>query len=574
MVRSGSVSGDVVPAWLARVIVVAGALAASCAVGSTATAAPSAPPVEPPRIDAPLGESKEVRGERGVRSYEPNPAAVLTARRELHGTGRWAIVVGRQRIELLRGATRVRTVPRARGGADITLPEVAAAIDDPRWIEENDDGVFLLRAALVHGRNTRLTIAGPRVSELRLADRPDVFLLGANGARGIIRDTKIVGWDERRATVDTEHELSRPFILYTFGGQLDVLRSEIAYLGYNRGSAYGLSWREQRATGSVVDSNVHHLFFGMYSYEAIDIELRDSRWHDCVYYGIDPHDFTEGMVVVGNESFGNGSHGIIFSNGVSGGTVRGNVVHDNGGNGIVMDYRSDAVTITGNVVRDNGGDGIVVLGSSDVEVTANEVTGNRVGLRVNLTSNDNVFADNEVAGNRVGVQVYGGARSTMVRGNVIRDSRETGIIADGARTHVEGGSVVGGDVGIDVRGLATVTGTTIEDVRRGVSVRETGIVRARDLQISASEVGVQAPSGSLVRVFGSEVFAPEPFRGIPRDERNNVERLPWSSLWLVGAGVAFVLVAVLLHLVHQIRNPPHRRRDRMVAAPPGVTNAR
>lgn len=536
-------------------------------------AEPVAPPPEPPALDAPLGEAKEVRGERGVRSYVPNPAAVLRARPSIAETDRWAIVVRPKRIELLHGARRVRVIDHQTRDA-ITLPKIAAKVDDPRWIEEVDDGVFLLRAALVHGAGTRLKIAGPRVRELRLADRPDVFLIGANGARAVIRDTRVVGWDERRRGVDTEYELSRPFILYTFGSRLDIRGSEIAYLGYNRGSAYGLSWREEGATGSVVDSDVHHLFFGMYSYEAVDIELRDSRWHDCVYYGIDPHDFTTGMVVEGNESYDNGSHGIIFSTGVTHGVVRDNVVHGNAGNGIVMDFKSDDALIVGNDVRDNEGDGIVILGSSKTRVEDNDISGNRVGMRVNLTSRGNVLAGNRVSDSRVGAQIYDGARTTILRDNLFRDSSDTGVVLNGARTQLHGGRITGAGVGVHVRGVATADGVAIDDVARGVEVSDVGILRARNLRIDATAAGVDAETGSLTRIYDSAIDAPEPVVGTLRAEQGNRLRVPLATLWLVLAGVGFLVIALLLHLVHQLRNRRYAHVLRAPVAPPGVTNVR
>ncbi|CAN5873483.1 N/A [soil metagenome] len=544
---------------------------------SARDATAAAPPVEPPVLDEKLGELEEGlyegTGVRDLRSYRPDPSVVMTDRRELKGTDRWAINVRREGIALLRGARRVAWVPMSTPGV-ATLPEITEAIDDPRWIEEVDDGVFLLRAALVHGSGTRLKIAGPRVREMRLADRPDVFLLGAKRAQAEIRDTRVVGWDERRDAVDADHEFSRPFILYTNGARLDIVNSEIAYLGYDRTSAYGLSWRKGGATGSVTNSDVHHLLFGMYSFEAADIELRDSKWHDCVYYGIDPHDFSTGMVVEGNTMTDNGSHGLIFSKGVTGGLIRNNRIERNAGNGIVMDFVSDGALIVDNEVNDNKGDGIVILGSSAAHVADNRVSGNRIGLRVNLRARRNVFERNHVVGNRVGAQIYDGARATSLRDNTFRDSTNTGVVLNGAQTRLQGGEISGSGVGVDVRGVATADGVSISDVDRGIEVRDVGILRARNLRIDAEESGVQAAPGSLTRIFDSQIDAPEPVTGALRAEEGNELRVPLAALWLVLAGVAFLVIAVLLHLVHQLRNRRYARVRRPPVAPPGVTNVR
>jgi parallel beta-helix repeat protein len=555
-------------------LLIAVALALPAAGPATArtpsTERAAAPPSEPPVLTEPLGSDQAATyrgtGNRALRGYLPGPLAVIQARSLLAGTDRFAIAITRTTIALVHGARTVRSLPLPDG--TLTLSRISEAVDDPRWIAQVEPGVYLLRAALVHGRGTTLEIAGPDVRELRLADRPDVFLGGVNGGTARVADTRIVGWDERTDRVDVDYELSRPFIIYGHGARLDVVRSEIAYLGYDRGSAYGLSWREGGATGSVVDSDVHHMFFGMYSYEASDLELRDSRWHDCVYYGIDPHDFSTGVEIVGNEVYRNGTHGIIVSRGVNDAVIRGNRSHDNAGNGIVLDAGSDRGRVVDNDVDDNRGDGIVVLGSSQARIERNTITGNRVGVRVNLRSLDNVIEGNLVRRNRVGLQIYDGALGSVLRDNEVVGSGTTGMVLDGGSTMVDGGRITDTGVGVSVRGVAQLNGVEIGRVERGVEVRRTGILQGHDLRINASRVGVQLREGADAELHDSQISAHEAVTGDLRREAGNVRQLPFA--WLTVAGLAFLGLAVVMQVLHRLRN----RETAAVVVPGGVTNVR
>jgi parallel beta-helix repeat protein len=357
---------------------------------------------------------------------------------------------------------------------------------------------------------------------------------------------------------------------YANGSRVDIARSEIGYLGFDATTAYGLSWRSG-STGSVVDSDVHHNFFGLYSYEAVDLEVRNNVFRNNVFYGIDPHDYSSGLTISSNETYGNGSHGIIFSQGVVNSVVRDNYSHDNGSNGIVMDDESNENVVAHNVVEHNEGDGIVILGSSRVLVRDNDVRDNRVGIRVNYVSGDNVIRGNRIEGNVRGVEVYGGARETQLSANRIARSSSSGMILEAPASRSIGDVVTGTPVGIEVRSLAEIRQTQIRDVDRGIVVTPRGIVDMRRLQVQATDIGLELAPTALGRLDYSSVEAAEPVSGKLRYAIRNDLITPLPVPWLAIAGAGFLSAAVGLELMHWARN---KVLLSSVAIPPAFKNGR
>ncbi|MDQ3305870.1 MAG: right-handed parallel beta-helix repeat-containing protein, partial [Actinomycetota bacterium] len=284
-------------------------------------------------------------------------------------------------IELIEGGQLVGRISLPSTESPLSLPVVTQAVADPSWIAEVEPGVFELAAALVQEAGTALDVAAPRVEELRLLNRPDVFL-GGLGATARFEGVSVTSWDPALGAPDEELGDGRPFVLYQEGSRLDVVDSEMSYLGSDRSSAYGVAWRVG-TTGEALRSTFAHNFFGVYTYEVADIVFRDNVFRDNILYGFDPHDYTTGLVVEDNEAYGNGSHGFIVSRYVTDSVLARNYSHDNAGNGIVMDFGSDRNRIEANLVENNAKDGIVVLGSAATVVVDNVIRGNRVGVRIN-----------------------------------------------------------------------------------------------------------------------------------------------------------------------------------------------
>lgn len=512
--------------------------------------------------------------ERDLKLIRPNALEVVKEPSKLEGVDRRAIRLMPDRVELVDGAAVVAT-RRLRGRGTRELADVLAAVDDPAWAEQVDEGTWLLKAAFVQAPRTDLVAAAPRTREIRMADRPVVFM-GGWRATARLEGVTVTSWDEETGGPDTNHEDGRPFMLYAGrNGRLDVVGSEIAHLGSDRSTAYGLSYREGGVTGSIVNSELHHNFFAMYSYEAKDIEIRGNRVHDQVVYGIDPHDRTTGLVVEDNEVWGNGSHGIIFSVDV-GGVVRDNHSHGNGGNGIVMDQGSDEVVISGNLVEGNEGDGVVLIGSSKTQIRDNVIQGNRVGVRSTGRSLGNVVEANEITGNTSrAVELYGGTSDTLLTGNVIEGQGGDGITIEAPRTRSVGDRISDVDAAFEVRTLATIEDAVVRDAEVGVTVTDRGIVTLSGLDVEASKASVDLDPGAVARMADSRLKAPTPVENaeaLRADTENQLITPPGPLPWLAIAGLAFLVAAVVLQVVSRLRSDD--RPMPSMKEPQGVWNTR
>lgn len=460
-------------------------------------------------------------------------------------------------IKLTRGGQLVRRIAFASGGGAVSFEAIADAVSDPEWIDEVEPGVFELSAAFVQDVGTTLSVAAPGVTALRLLDREGVFL-GGQGANARFEGVLVTSWDSERGAPDENPEDGRPFVLYQDRSRLDIVDSEMSYLGSDRGSAYGVTWRLGSSTGEVLRSTFAHNFFGVYTYEAADLVFRGNVFRDNLLYGFDPHDATSGLVVEDNEAHGNGSHGFIVSRFVVDSLFRGNHSHDNAGNGIVMDYRSDRNRIESNLVVNNDKDGIVLLGSGDNVVVDNVVRGNRVGVRVNnLDSVGNTISTNRIEGNRIGLQAYGGASDLDIIDNTIVDSADTAMILDAPRTVVRYDEVRGAVRGVDIRTTTEMSGVKISDVDQGVMVASTGIAQLERVEINARLQSLRVEPGGMADVESSRLFPR------PSDLASSKK-----DAWLPYIGVSAVLVAIMLELVRWKRE----RRDHPCPVPTGVWN--
>jgi parallel beta-helix repeat protein len=359
-----------------------------------------------------------------------------------------------------------------------------------------------------------LELAAPAVRQVRLLDDPEVYL-SAMGATARFTGVTVTSWDPERGR-PAANRGQRPFVEYADGSDLRITRSTFAYLGSDRASAYGVNWR--RSTGGASGSVFHHNFFGAYSYQAHDLVFRGNVFRDNQVYGLDPHTGSTRLVVEDNQAFRNKAHGIVFSEDVTDGVVRRNRTYANGGNGIVLDERSDRNTVSGNLAEGNRGDGIVILGSSGNLVRGNVARRNRVGIRVNLRSVDNRVQRNQVSGNRIGIELYGGAYRIRLLANEVSGSAEKGIVLE-------------------------APGAT-----------------SRDDRVTGAPIGVEVHPGGLVRVRAFLIESPSPLSGSPprATVANRLVTPAGPVPWLAVVGVAYLVVAVALQLLHLSRNRGER----------------
>ncbi|CAM9699219.1 unnamed protein product [Scytosiphon promiscuus] len=307
------------------------------------------------------------------------------------------------------------------------------------------DGVTLQQ---IHG-----TERGGDCDELRLLSDETTFInLRAHGGSLSFLGTKVVSWNEGEGTVDSNHEDGRSYIsalseviydeFQTCNGtakedmgeaRMDVIDSEMAFLGFYDSESYGLTWKVRGycvdksnpevfdsvdVYGDIINSDIHHNYFGHYSYGHQGGNWSYNKMHDNVEYGFDPHDDSDYLHIVGNDVWGNGNHGIIASKRCNHVRIMDNHVSHGVNAGLFLHRSSDYAIVTGNHVHDNGDAGLAVLESFYMDVNSNVFKNNHYGIRFSVGSAHNWIHDNIIASStRYNIFTYVGSDLPDVEGS-------------------------------------------------------------------------------------------------------------------------------------------------------------
>ncbi|CAM9510688.1 unnamed protein product, partial [Hapterophycus canaliculatus] len=193
--------------------------------------------------------------------------------------------------------------------------------------------------------------------------------------------------------------------------RMDIVRTEVAYLGYYGSEAYGLTWKvrgfcqnktnpeifdEVNTYGDIVDSNIHHLFYGHYTYGHLGGLWTGNRMHDNEWYGFDPHDDSDYLTIHNNLVWNNGKHGIIASKRCNHVSIQNNEVWDGGDTaaGIFLHRSSDSAIVKGNYIHDMQDSGLATLESFNILFANNYIERCKYGVRLSLGAGDNVVFGN------------------------------------------------------------------------------------------------------------------------------------------------------------------------------------
>ncbi|CAM9244630.1 unnamed protein product, partial [Choristocarpus tenellus] len=266
---------------------------------------------------------------------------------------------------------------------------------------------------------------------LMKSDDQGFIQIRAYGGRLLIENTVVTSWDMSAMDVDHDYEDGRSYISaisetqmtnpvngcdgmaqVTKGeARMDIIKSEIAYLGWYNSESYGIAYKVRglckdlsnedifdhvKVTGDILNSHIHHLYFGHYSYGHQGGNWSYNVVHDNVGYGFDPHDDSDYVTINNNHVFNNGWHGIIASKRCDHVSIKNNIVHDNGYNGIMLHRSCNYSVITNNTAFDNGDSGLALYESSHVLVNDNYFYGNKHGIRWSMGSSFSKVYGNKI----------------------------------------------------------------------------------------------------------------------------------------------------------------------------------
>ncbi|CBJ32091.1 Mannuronan C-5-epimerase [Ectocarpus siliculosus] len=249
--------------------------------------------------------------------------------------------------------------------------------EEKKWYTDTYTGTYYLESDVFITNGATLSIDGSESEKnecesLLLASNSSTFnRITAHGGNLDIRYTKIFSWDLENEDYDTEPSDGRSYLSAvtekitgrtkdtcpddssSSNGQakkdmgnanMDIHRSEIGYLGYDGSEAYGISYKARGlckdhsnldifdddnglnvgVTGDIYRSDLHHNWFGHYSWGHDGGKWQYNTVHDNYGYGFDPHDDSDKLRIIGNEVYNNGWHGINgvrWSNGANGNRV-------------------------------------------------------------------------------------------------------------------------------------------------------------------------------------------------------------------------------------------------------------
>lgn len=339
-------------------------------------------------------------------------------------------------------------------GATVTLAAVANGLGsaNQNYLVNTGNGIWRLNANLWIDQGVTLTLSpqtgvnelqlrsdsnsvviSSAIDEIERTDKIDyktfVYLRTENGTIHL-DGVKVYSWDAAANGVDEDYSNGRAYILAKLDATLTIRNADIGYLGSADGESYGIAWRDvnatntpdelrTRVTGEVINSKIHHNYYGIYTYQAQNMVFRGNEFYSNIRYGFDPHDYTHHVVVENNLAYNNGAHGFIISRGCNNFVFRNNKSYNN------HDLGSN---LAHGFMLDPGGSEIdkPQVSSSNNLLENNEAYGNEgYGLRL-LGSSDNEIRNNDFYDNDMGISIDGAAVDSSTTNNIIRNNRFEG----------------------------------------------------------------------------------------------------------------------------------------------------
>ncbi len=179
----------------------------------------------------------------------------------------------------------------------VTIPKIYNTLNTASIIEKLDKKEWLLKANLIIGRGVTLVINND-VSWLKMKSDENGFVsLQSNSGNILISNTKVSSWNEERQKKDDNYKDGRSFIVAKQNGRMDVINSQISFLGYENGLKSGIAWHSGRddsnnylMTGQVLNSTFYSNYSGMYLSGVIGVMISNNEISYSASRAIDIND--------------------------------------------------------------------------------------------------------------------------------------------------------------------------------------------------------------------------------------------------------------------------------------------
>ena len=287
-----------------------------------------------------------------------------------------------------------------------------------------DDGHVTFNVPLAVNNGASLIVSGQEIRSLRLNTKTGAFLV--NSGKIYFDNVAVSSFDTETGQPSYVQGYEngvffRPFILSWSGSETYAVDSSFVALGYSGGRTYGMSLSSgptdavarqgevsASPTGYFINNSFENLYYGFYVHEADDIVFIGNELVNGVIYGLDPHDFSQNLMMAYNTAYGTQKkHGIIISREVDDSFIVGNLSFDNHGTGIMLDRRSYGTIVYANDASRNNGDGFSALESPCVLVESNMFYANRrSGVKIRNSWDVHVESNQIMLNKSAGIEVY------------------------------------------------------------------------------------------------------------------------------------------------------------------------
>jgi mannuronan 5-epimerase len=319
--------------------------------------------------------------------------------------------------------------------------ELAANKNNDVLSKDSEKGVWILNANLTISNSSAFYINSTDTSWLKIiSDGKTAYSINVFGSLSI-NSVKITSWNPATNNYlinKRDETVPRPFIKVEAKatGHTNIIRSEIAYMGYEQGhslSNSGISY--YGANGSLIrGNNIHDLRVGFYSSGIRQLNLENNTVHHNYHYGIDPHTGSNHLIIRNNTVYRNGEEGIICSLDCYDILIENNEVYGNSEAGVLFSRNMHNSTARNNNVHDES-IGIFVSASDHNSVYNNTITSCNNGIYLKDNSSNNNVYDNRIIKAKVAaLYISTGAARNYVYSNNLERSDGSGISVEGQST--------------------------------------------------------------------------------------------------------------------------------------------
>jgi mannuronan 5-epimerase len=252
---------------------------------------------------------------------------------------------------------------------------------DTKWLKIVSDGI---------SKNEIKVFGSLKIDSVKITSwNPDTNSYGlTDGSRKTVNDKLVTDKGDARPIIKVEGDAT---------GTTDITNSEIAYLGYEGGTAPGASGLSYYGgDNSIIKNNkIHDLYFGFYSKGVGGLDIENNLFYNNNVYGLDPHTGTHDMIIRNNIVYNNGGFGIICSVDCYNIKIEKNKVHDNL-HGIMLSRNMTNSVVKGNSIYNENITGIFVSDSYHNQITKNTVSNSATGIFLNTHASDNQIFENTI----------------------------------------------------------------------------------------------------------------------------------------------------------------------------------